>query len=442
MNYLILLATLLFPMEYMIPKGVFDILPVESTSGDKWRESHHWLFVEEVMRTCAAAYGFKEIRTPLFERTELFVRGVGESSDIVTKEMYTFLDKAERSMTLRPEGTASVMRAFVEKRLDQQPGLHKYYYIGPMFRYERPQAGRYRQHHQFGAEAIGIGKPEQDVEMIDMLCELYRRLGIQNLTVMINSVGDEASRTPYKEALSNYLLPHFESLSAESKVRFSKNVLRILDSKDKTDQKLLENAPSILDYLTSDAKEHFEKVKKLLGSLKISYQVTPKLVRGLDYYNKTVFEVVSSELGAQNTIGAGGRYDGLSAALGGPPLPSIGFATGIERLLQTLFGQNFSFPEAPCPRLFFIPLGTTALERCFDLLTQLRHEGIPAEIDLSGKKVQHGLQLAHVSKATYSVVIGERELETGEIELKHMASREAEKILLSQLFSFLKEKFT
>jgi len=428
-------------MEYTIPKGVFDILPYEPAVADQWRESAHWLYVEEMMRSCAATYGYQEIRTPLFERTELFVRGVGESSDIVTKEMYTFLDKAERSMTLRPEGTASAMRAFVEKRLDQHPGLHKYYYIGPMFRYERPQAGRYRQHHQFGAEAIGVGKPEQDVEMIDMLCELYRRLGIKNLTVMINSVGDEATRGPYKEALSRFLTPHFESLSAESQVRFSKNILRILDSKDQTDQKLLENAPSILEFLSPEAKDHFEMVKKRLGQLKIAYQVTPKLVRGLDYYNKTVFEITSSDLGTQSTIGAGGRYDGLTAALGGPALPSVGFATGIERLLQTMSAQKFVFPKAPHPHLFLIPLGEASLERCFEILTQLRHAGIPADIDLAAKKVQHGLQLADSMKATYAVVIGDRELETGEADLKQMTTRQVEKVSLSDLLAIMQKTY-
>lgn len=426
-------------MEYTIPKGVFDILPEEPEADDKWRNSDHWLYIEEVIRKCAADYGYKEIRTPIFERTELFVRGVGESSDIVTKEMYTFLDKAERSMTLRPEGTASVMRSFVENRLHQQPGLHKFYYIGPMFRYERPQAGRYRQHHQFGAEAIGVSKPEQDVELIDLLCEFYRRLGMKDFTVMINSVGDTATREPYKKALMAYLQPHFDQLSEDSKLRFTKNVLRILDSKDQKDQKILEGAPSILDYLSEEAKTHFETVKFTLEKIGISYRVNAKLVRGLDYYNKTVFEIVSSELGAQNTIGAGGRYDGLTAVLGGPHLPSVGFATGIERILQTLVGQKLPFPKRPHPHIFFIPLGETSAQYCFDLLCKLRHERIPAEIDLSGKKVQHGLQLANAEQADFSVIIGDRELEEGQVELKHMASRETIKIPLSELISTIKK---
>ena len=426
-------------MEYTIPKGVFDILPKEPKLEDAWRASDHWHYIETIMRKCAADYGFKEIRTPLFERTELFVRGVGESSDIVSKEMYTFLDKGERSMTLRPEGTASVMRAFVEKHLDQIPGLHKFYYIGPMFRYERPQSGRYRQHHQFGAEAIGIGKPEQDVELIDLLCEIYRRLGLKGLKVMINSVGDEASRTPYREALKKYLQPHLDKLSAESQVRFTKNILRILDSKDEGDQALLASAPSILDFLSDDARTHFEQVKHLLDIEKIPYVVNHKLVRGLDYYNKTVFEVISESLGAHNTLGAGGRYDGLMTSLGGPDLPSVGFATGMERLLQTMVAQNVNFPPAPGPLVFFIPMGEKAVEACFALLSRLRHQGVAAEMDLAAKKIQNGLQLANAENARFVVVIGDRELETGEVELKEMATRTVQKINLSKLESFLKD---
>jgi histidyl-tRNA synthetase len=428
-------------MEYAIPKGVFDILPFEPKEEDRWRNSDHWLYIEEVIRRLCADYGYKEIRTPIFERTELFVRGVGESSDIVTKEMYTFLDKAERSMTLRPEGTASVMRSVVEKRLEQLPGLHKFYYIGPMFRYERPQAGRYRQHHQFGAEALGVGKPEQDAELIDMLCEFYRRLGIKNLTVIINSVGDEDSRAPFRKALTEYLRPHVESLSEESKTRFSKNVLRILDSKDPNDQKLLEGAPSILNFLSEESKHHFDRLQQLLKKLGIKFVVNPKLVRGLDYYNKTVFEIVGNELGAQNSLVGGGRYDGLTAALGGPQIPSVGFATGIERLLQTMVSQNFTFPFPPHPFIFLIPLGEESLTYCFELLSQLRHEKIPADIDLTAKKVQHGLQIANAERATYTVVIGERELETEEIELKEMASREGRKLRLSELFKTLKDLY-
>jgi histidyl-tRNA synthetase len=426
-------------MQYTIPKGVFDIVPFEPNPDERWRNSDHWNYVEKLMRSTARDYGFEEIRTPIFERTELFTRGVGESSDIVSKEMYTFLDKAERSMSLRPEGTAAVMRAFVEKHLDQLPGLHKFFYIGPMFRYERPQAGRYRQHHQFGAEAIGISSAEQDVEIIDMLCTLYRRLKLQNLTVILNSVGDETSRVAYKKALTDYLRPHFDQLSADSQLRFSKNILRILDSKDPQDQKFLERAPSILDFLNEECTEHFNRVQHLLRALGLSFVISSKLVRGLDYYNKTVFEITSGSLGAQNSLVGGGRYDGLMKTLGGPNLPAVGFATGIERILQTMVEEGISFPPPPHPLLFIIPLGEKSLDTCFNLLCQLRHAHIATEIDLSGKKMQHGLQLANTLRADYCVIIGDEELSTGKVKLKKMTSRESEEILLKDFLTHMIE---
>lgn len=427
-------------MDYSIAKGTFDILPFENEEEDKWRESARWQHLESVLCSTAQDYGFREIRTPIFERTELFVRGVGESSDIVTKEMYTFLDRGERSMTLRPEGTAPAIRAFVEKKLYSRSGLHKYFYIGPMFRYERPQAGRYRQHHQFGAEAIGIGSAEQDVELIDMACEIYRRLGLQNLTVQINSVGDAASRTAYKEALSAFLTPFFPELSPDSQMRFTKNMLRILDSKDPGDQRILEGAPSPRESLTPEAKSHFEKVLMLLDVLHIPYAVNPRLVRGLDYYTKTVFEITTEVLGAQNSIGGGGRYDGLTEAIGGPFLPSAGFATGMERILQTMGKQKVPFPAPPHPFVFFVPMGEEALKKSMVLVSSLRHEGISSEIDLSGKKMQHGLQLANVCGAEYAIVIGEEELNTGRIKLKHMATREQTDCFLNDLITTLKRR--
>lgn len=422
-------------MQYTIPKGVFDILPQDPDSENTWRNSDRWQYIEDVIRKTCATYGYKEIRTPIFERTELFVRGVGEGSDIVTKEMYTFVDKGERSMTLRPEGTASLMRAFVEKKLYTQPTLHKYFYIGPMFRYERPQAGRYRQHHQFGAEALGIDKPEQDVELIDLVCELYRQLGLKNLKVLLNSVGDIASRKSFMDGLKAFLEPKFDKLSEDSKVRFHKNILRILDSKDPTDQTLLEGAPSILDYLSPECKQHFDAVCSMLSKLGIEYAVIPRLVRGLDYYNKTVFEITSSDLGAQNSIGGGGRYDGLTETIGGPHVPSVGFATGLERVLQTMDRQKAFFPKPPHPLTFFIPMGEAAKEFCFQLATQLRHQKVPCEIDISGKKIQQGLQMANTMGAEYCVVIGDQELQTQKAQLKNLSTRETTEVSFSDLAS-------
>lgn len=418
-------------MRYGAPKGVFDVLPEDPE--EAWRASDRWQYVEEQMRGVACDYGYREIRTPLFERTELFVRGVGEGSDIVTKEMYTFLDKGGRSLTLRPEGTASVMRAFVERHLDQIGSLHKFFYIGPMFRYERPQAGRYRQHHQFGVEAIGVARAEQDVEAIDMLCELYRRLGLKHLTVMVNSVGDPSSRAPYREALMTYLAPRLQELSPDSQTRFAKNVLRILDSKDPSDQNILKEAPSLLKMLNAECTEHFERVCALLGSLKIPYVVTPKLVRGLDYYNKTVFEVVSGELGAQNTVGAGGRYDGLLADLGGPDLPAVGFATGMERILQTMDRQGAHFPSPPHPLVFLIAVGEEGVSFCFDLLCRLRRAGVAAEMDLAKRKLPQAMQLAIRWRATFVLVVGDRELQSGRAQLKNMESRDSVEVELSEL---------
>lgn len=291
-------------MQFQIPKGTFDILPYGTD--EPWRESALWQFAEEILRRTAADYGYREIRTPIYERSELFDRGVGTTSDIVSKEMFTFQDKGGRSISLRPEGTSSVIRSFVENHLSNLGSVHKFFYIGPMFRYERPQSGRYRQHHQFGVEAIGAAAPEQDAEVIDLLLAIYRRLGIKGLKVHLNTVGDPESRLAFRTALMDFLHPSLSELSADSQMRFEKNPLRILDSKDPKDQEILREAPSILDYLTDTAEQHFEEVCRALESLGIDYEIDPKIVRGLDYYNKTVFEVVSENLGAQSTIGAGG----------------------------------------------------------------------------------------------------------------------------------------
>jgi histidyl-tRNA synthetase len=426
-------------MQCTIPKGVFDILPKDPDTECTWKNSDRWQYIEMVIRNTCATYGYKEIRTPIFERTELFIRGVGEASDIVSKEMYTFIDKGERSMTLRPEGTASLMRAFVENKLYTQQTLHKYFYIGPMFRYERPQAGRYRQHHQFGAEALGIDKPEQDVELIDLVCTLYKKLGLKNLRVMINSVGNTEARINFKKSLKEFLEPKFNELSEDSKIRFEKNILRILDSKDPNDQKLLEGAPSILDSLNQTDALHFETVCSSLTKLGIDFTVNPRLVRGLDYYNKTVFEIVSYDLGAQNSLGGGGRYDGLTETIGGPHIPSAGFGTGLERVLQAMDKQKVNFPVPPHPVLFLIPMGDASKEFCFELVCSLRHQQIPCDIDLSGKKMQNGLQMANHLNAEYCMIIGDQELASQKAQLKNLASRQSVEILFSELISKIKE---
>ncbi len=426
-------------MNYQIPKGLFDIVPYGGS--DPWRLSHAWQYVEKVMQEVAKEYCFQEIRTPIFEQVELFQRGVGSTSDIVSKEMYTFEDKGGRTLCLRPEGTSSVVRSFLENQMLNLGGVHKFYYMGPMFRYERPQSGRYRQHHQFGVEVLGVSSYEEDAEVIDMLYQIYRRLGIKNLTVLINSIGSPEARESYRKALRDFLTPHLSKLSADSKVRLEKNPLRILDSKDPEDQALLKNAPSILEFLSPEDKAHFDNLCRSLEAIHIPYQINDRIVRGLDYYNRTVFEIVSADLGAQSTIGAGGRYDGFTALFGGSSLPGIGFATGIERILQTMVRQGIPFPEPAAPFVFFIPLGDEAKKASFSLATQLRHAHIPSEIDLEAKKIQSSLQRAGRLKARFAIVIGTDELAKKSVRIKDMEKREEEETSLAKLFETLQQKW-
>ncbi len=425
-------------MNFTIAPGVFDIIPQDIN--DPWRASHLWNYVEAMIRKTAAEYGFQEIRTPVFERTELFQRGVGETSDIVSKEMYTFPDKGGRSMTLRPEGTAAVMRSFIENQMHQSAPIHKLFYISPMFRYERTQAGRYRQHHQFGAEVIGNASPEQDVELIDLLYTLYNRLGLKNLQVNLNSIGDTECRLAFKQALLSYLKNYYDDLSADSKIRLETNPLRILDSKDPKDKAITAGAPSILDFLNADCQQHFQTVQKLLKHLKIPFAINPMLVRGLDYYNKTVFEIVAGELGAQNSIVGGGRYDGLLKTLGGPDLPATGFGSGLERVIQTMLKQQVSLPAAYAPEIFLIAMGDLAKDACFTILHDLRQCGISAQMDFSSKKLNKLMQYANQIKAAYVVVIGDTELAAGEVELKDMASGEKRKLPLNHMAQILRQE--
>lgn len=423
-------------MKVQIPKGTFDILPYGTD--DAWRLSSLWQYVEGVVRKTAFEYGYKEIRTPIYEKSELFDRSVGETSDIVTKEMFSFLDKGGRPISLRPEGTASVMRSFVENGLANLGSVHKFFYIGPMFRYERPQSGRYRQHHQFGIEAIGASAPEQDAEVIDLLFEVYKRLGLKNLKVYINSVGDTASRENFKAAFLTYLRPHLNELSADSQIRFEKNPLRILDSKDLKDKEIVANAPSILNYLTPESESHFQKLCHLLKAIHIPYTINDKIVRGLDYYNKTVFEVIAEDLGAQNTLGGGGRYDGLISSFEGPDLPGVGFATGLERVLQIMMAQKISPPKPPRTLIYLIPLGEESKLQCFSLATECRHHHIAAEIELNTKKIQTALQNATRSEALYCGIIGTEEMAKRVVQLKNLESRATQEIPFDQLISTLK----
>jgi histidyl-tRNA synthetase len=314
--------------------------------------------------------------------------------------------------------------------------VNKLFYIGPMFRYDRPQAGRYRQHHQFGAEAIGCHIPEQDAELIDQAYMINHRLRLKNLEVQLNSIGYSASRENYREALRAYLRPNLDQISADSKVRLESNPLRIIDSKDPTDREICRGAPSILDFLSSDSQDFFAEVKACLDRLKIPYKVNSSLVRGLDYYNETVFEIVSSDLGAQNSIGGGGRYDGLLKQLGGPDLPSVGFATGIERVIQTMLRQEVALPECPRPQLFILPIGEKARTECFGLLGDLRRKGITSQMDFTRKKLGKVMSYADQIHAQYVAVIGENELASGEAELKEMATGSKRLVSLQALSDF------
>ena len=420
-----------------IPKGVFDILPTDPDTKSPWKQSHLWQYLEAIIRKHTHSYGYKEIRTPIFESTDLFKRSVGESSDIVTKEMYTFEDKGGRSLTLRPEGTAAVMRAIIEKNLAQNSAFHKYFYIGPCFRYERPQAGRYRQHHQLGIEAIGVGSAEQDVEVIDLAFEIYKELGLKNLTLHLNSLGDPEHRQAFKEALIKYFTPYASELSEDSQRRLDSNPLRILDSKASQDQQFIKNAPNILDFVSGEAKDHFKEVQDLLSTLEIPFEINSQLVRGLDYYNRTVFEITSGALGAQNSVGGGGRYDGLLPLLGGPDVPSVGFATGLERVLQTLINEEVSLPSPSCPSLFLIPLGDEAKKTCFTLTHELRRYSIYTEMAMGQKKLKAAMKHANAQKAKFVAVVGETELKEQSLLLKRMEDGYEEKIPLSLLKQFL-----
>lgn len=423
--------------EQKSAKGVYDILPEEPDQAAKWRESFLWQYVEDIAKKTAEEFGFKEIRTPIFERTALFHRGIGQGTDIVSKEMYTFEDRAGRSLSLRPEGTAPVMRAIIEKNLYSTTSSHKFFYLFSMFRYERQQAGRYRQHHQFGVEVVGNASPFQDVEVIDLLYTFLNRLGIKGTTLKINSIGNRECREAYKHALKHYLEPFLNDLSDDSKTRFENNPLRILDSKNLGDKEILKRAPLITDFLDEGSKADFKTVTELLSDIGISFVIDPYLVRGLDYYNKTVFEITSNELGSQNSLGGGGRYDGLLKELGGPDLPAFGFGAGLERIIQTMLAQHVNFPTPPHPALYLIPLGEEAKNRAFTLVSFLRKKHFPVEMDLGDRKLKNALRVADSLKADFVVVLGENELKTGEVELKDMKTGQSKKITLDEIEKWL-----
>lgn len=399
-------------------KGTRDLLPPETAV---------WAAVEATARRVFGHYGYGEIRTPVLENTELFVRSVGETTDIVGKEMYTFADKKGRSLTLRPESTASVARAFVEHGMQSLPSPLKLFYIGPHFRYERPQKGRYRQFNQIGAELIGDPGPYSDAEVILMLVRFLRALELEDLTVLLNTVGDEESRTAYRGALVAYLEPLQEHLSEDSRRRLATNPLRILDTKIPRERELLEEAPRLMDHLNDASREHFDAVREMLQRFDVDTRVDDRLVRGLDYYTRTVFEIVSEGLGAQNAIVGGGRYDGLISDLGGPEVPGIGFAIGQDRLIEVL-PQSFRDQVVPPQPVLVVPVGEVSAAESLAVAEELRAAGLNATAELSGRSLGAALKRADKLNRRWVVLLGDEELAAGEVSLKDMDSGEQRRL--------------
>lgn len=400
--------------KFQAVKGTRDLLPPETGM---------WSGVEDVARRVFATYGYQEIRTPVLEDTELFVRSVGESTDIVGKEMYTFEDRKGRSLTLRPENTASVVRAFVQHGMQTEPLPVKLFYIGPQFRYERPQKGRYRQFHQIGAELIGDAGPYSDAELILMLVRFLGELGFADLVVQLNTVGDEASRTAYRQGLRDFLEPHRQDLTPDSQRRLDTNPLRILDSKDPGERELLVGAPQLMDVLTDEARGHFDTVQSVLQQNELSFCVEPRLVRGLDYYTSTVFEIVSEGLGAQNAIVGGGRYDGLVEELGGQSLPAIGFAIGEDRLLDVL-PADFAASLVPAAPIAVVAAGNVAADETLAIAETLRRANFVVAAELGPRSVKAALKRAHRSGIRWVILIGDDELAKDTVTIRDLESAE------------------
>lgn len=415
-------------MKLQKPKGTQDILPGEAAK---------WQYLENVARETFKKYHYGEIRTPMFEHYEVISRSVGDTTDIVTKEMYDFHDKGDRHITLRPEGTAPVVRSFVENKLFapevQKPV--KLYYIGSMFRYERPQAGRLREFHQIGVECFGSANPASDVETIAMASHLFETLGIKDMTLHLNSLGNPSSRAAYRQALIDYLTPMREQLSKDSQRRLDENPLRVLDSKEVEDKVAVENAPSILDYLDEESKAHFEAVQEMLTTLNIPFVIDTNMVRGLDYYNHTIFEFMAKVEGSDLTICAGGRYDGLVSYFDGPETPGFGFGLGLERLLLILEKQGITLPIEEPMDVYLAVLGEAANSKALALVQAIRKQGFTAERDYLGRKIKAQFKSADSFNAKTIVTLGESEVETGKVIIKNNQTREEMEVSLEEITS-------
>ena len=411
-------------MKFRRPKGTKDILP---------KDIAKWHFVEDTIRNTASLFNFSEIRTPTFENTELFKRGVGTETDIVGKEMYTFEDKSGDSLTLRPEGTAPVMRAYIENSMSGELPLHKLYYLTNMFRHEKPQAGRFREHTQFGAEILGSSHYLCDVELILLAKQVYNNCGIVNFKINLNSIGKPDERNNYINVLKEYLKNHFDELSEESKKRFETNTLRILDSKDSADRNITESAPRIIESLGTDSRNRFDSVINELSRLGIDFKIDFRIVRGLDYYTDTTFEFVSEDLGSQDALGGGGRYDGLIEQLGGKTVPGVGFGSGVERIIIAAERNNFNFPGAPFPKIYFIALNDEARNTSYSLITELRKNRIPCEIDLLGRSFKAQMRDANRLNTEFVYIIGDDELQKKTGILKNMKDSSQQDITFEKL---------
>ena len=413
-------------MKLQKPKGTQDILPQESAK---------WQYVEDFARKTFRKYNYGEIRTPIFEHYEVISRSVGDTTDIVTKEMYDFYDKGDRHITLRPEGTAPVVRSYVENKLfaPEVPKPVKVYYMGSMFRYERPQAGRLREFHQIGAECFGSSNPATDVEMIAMAAQFFKDIGITNVSLELNSLGNPESRAAYRQALIDYLTPLKPSLSADSQRRLEENPLRVLDSKEPEDKAAVEGAPSILDYLDEESSTYFADVRSMLETLQIPYVINTNMVRGLDYYNHTIFEFTTEVAGSQLTICAGGRYDGLVAYFGGPETPGVGFGMGLERLLLVLDKQGVELPIETALDVYVAVLGPGANGRALELVQALRTQGFAAERDYLDRKLKAQFKSADIFKAKTLITLGESEVESGQVTVKNNHNREEIIVSLDQI---------
>jgi len=410
--------------EYTAPRGTNDVLPSESP---------RWQYLEGRFRETCALYGYSELRTPTFEHTDLFTRNLGETTDVVSKEMYTFEDRGGRSITLRPEGTAPAVRAYVQNNLGANLPVNKVYYIGRIFRYERPQAGRYREHTQMGIEAFGSIDPAIDAEVISLATSFYKSLGLAKFDLQINSIGCPDCRPAYRQALMDYANERLDKLCPTCLRRYEQNPMRMLDCKDPSCKEVLADAPRLPDHLGPECREHFEKVQQYLRELGIEFTVAPRLVRGFDYYTKTAFEFSSGELGAQNALGGGGRYDNLVEEIGGQPTPGIGFGLGIERLVITLDSLGIQLPVTTGVRVFIATMGDAARTVAVKLLYELRNKGVSGDMDYTGRSLKAQMKMADKLGARSVVILGDDEIVKGTATIRDMASSEQRTVPLAEL---------